>query len=305
MSDDEKNSETIQAVLRKIGGQFIFSKLRSNPPILGEKYRSTIELVAKTITNFRSGHEVELRRLSAVELQNRFEPNGLPVSEVSKAWLRAEREKFQHAKSKLVEWHMAAFGADQFMGQTEYWSKAAFLQAEEALWLSVGLEPTEFFKAHLSPKNKERMRQGSEIEFMAKREELFRRNFNLFRLSEPLKASDILERVNRIGLEVHPRFRTILDTMIQLESPKLADEDESRIKPPMPKTDRREVDKIAQLFTAMAIDSLGFDPKALRSPVPKEIADLAADMGLNVSDDTVRKYLKLGARYIPDDWKPS
>jgi hypothetical protein len=54
----------------------------------------------------------------------------------------------------------------------------------------------------------------------------------------------------------------------------------------------------------MAIDQLGYNPRSARSTVPKEIAELASEMGMSVSDDTVRKFLKLGASFIPDDWEP-
>ena len=61
---------------------------------------------------------------------------------------------------------------------------------------------------------------------------------------------------------------------------------------------------IAQLFTAMAIDQLGYNPRDSRGPIPKEIAEIIAEMGLAVSDDTVRKYLRIGSRQIPSEWKP-
>jgi len=70
------------------------------------------------------------------------------------------------------------------------------------------------------------------------------------------------------------------------------------------RSEPRNVDKIAQLFTAMAIQHYGYQP-GKKSPVPRAIADLAATMGLNVSNDTVLAYLKQGAEFIPPDWKPN
>jgi hypothetical protein len=67
--------------------------------------------------------------------------------------------------------------------------------------------------------------------------------------------------------------------------------------------DKREIDKIAQLFTAIAIDAYGFRPDQKRSPIPKEITDIAARLGLSVTADTVRKYLKRGASFLPPDWR--
>ena len=73
--------------------------------------------------------------------------------------------------------------------------------------------------------------------------------------------------------------------------------------PTAKRPDKREVDKIAQILTAIAISELGYRPGAKRSPIPKEIADSAANMGLEISDDTIRKYLKIGASFLPDDWE--
>jgi hypothetical protein len=68
-------------------------------------------------------------------------------------------------------------------------------------------------------------------------------------------------------------------------------------------TDKREIDKIAQLITAIAIDDYGYDPDGVRNTAPGEIADLAAEMGLEIHPDTIRKYLRIGATFLPTDWK--
>ena len=98
-----------------------------------------------------------------------------------------------------------------------------------------------------------------------------------------------------VQLEIHPEFKSMY-----LQEAAASTEPE-RVPP---KTDKREIDTICQLFAAMAIDQLGYDPKSQRSPIPKEIAELAASMGLSITDDTVRKYLRRGASFIPEDWEP-
>ena len=63
----------------------------------------------------------------------------------------------------------------------------------------------------------------------------------------------------------------------------------------------REVASLAKLLTAIAIEEYGYDPASRRSPIPREIQDIATRLGLSVSQDTIRKYLQMGARYLPKD----
>lgn len=55
----------------------------------------------------------------------------------------------------------------------------------------------------------------------------------------------------------------------------------------------------------MTIEYLGYRPGQARSPIPKEIAELAASMGLSLSTDTILKYLRIGAKFLPKDWVPT
>lgn len=52
-----------------------------------------------------------------------------------------------------------------------------------------------------------------------------------------------------------------------------------------------ERDSLLKLIIGMAIDGYGYDPKASRSPVPREIAEHLESRGLSIDDDTVRKWL--------------
>jgi hypothetical protein len=49
---------------------------------------------------------------------------------------------------------------------------------------------------------------------------------------------------------------------------------------------------LLKLVIGMAIEGYRYDPEAVRSEAPAEIASDLAKQGLNVTDDTVRKWLK-------------
>lgn len=174
---------------------------------------------------------------------------------------------------------------------------------QEALLLSVGVEPKHFAESSLSVAKKAMSRKPllKAVEFLVRRHEQFQRKFPSGGYG-PLRVSPqfLLGWFDEIALAVHPSFVDALRKREERKKSAVASpRGEATLKP-----DRREVEKMAQLFTAMAVDYLGYDPKASRSPIPKEIGSIAASMGLEISDDTIRKYLKLGAKHIPDDWQP-
>lgn len=60
----------------------------------------------------------------------------------------------------------------------------------------------------------------------------------------------------------------------------------------------KERETMLKLVIAMAVDGYGHDPAASKSNVPREIVDAVDRLGMSVSDDTVRKYLKLAADIV-------
>lgn len=61
-----------------------------------------------------------------------------------------------------------------------------------------------------------------------------------------------------------------------------------------------------KLLIGMAVKGYNYDPKASKSTTPKEIADDLAGLGITITDDTVRKYLKEAAQaFLPESAKPS
>ncbi|MDD3936141.1 hypothetical protein [Rhodoferax sp.] len=50
--------------------------------------------------------------------------------------------------------------------------------------------------------------------------------------------------------------------------------------------------------TGLKLSGYSFDPAASKSATPKEIADDLAGLGITITDDTVRKYLKEAAKSV-------
>lgn len=62
---------------------------------------------------------------------------------------------------------------------------------------------------------------------------------------------------------------------------------------------------MSKIIAAMAIREYGYDPSSKRGPIPREIEGIAAELGIDITHDTIRTYLQMGARYLPKDWKPN
>ncbi len=89
------------------------------------------------------------------------------------------------------------------------------------------------------------------------------------------------------GLPSSAMFVVRTKALIELE--RSLDEAAKAEDKPLSTTERNT---LLRLVIGMAVDAYGYDAKANKSPIPKEIADNLSAHGLNVSDDTVRKYLK-------------
>ena len=63
----------------------------------------------------------------------------------------------------------------------------------------------------------------------------------------------------------------------------------------------RERDTLLKLIIGMARDSYNYDPKLNRSSVPQEISNDLAKHGISMDVDTVRKWLKQAAEFLPGE----
>lgn len=53
-----------------------------------------------------------------------------------------------------------------------------------------------------------------------------------------------------------------------------------------------------KLILGMAIKGYGYDPIAVRSPIPKQIADDLLLLGITLTDETVRKWLRIAVQEV-------
>lgn len=257
-------------------------------PAVFEEYDVNIQsLLSECFGFLKNSTDVELEAISSTY---RVEETG-----ARDAWRAMFANKFKELKKDEPFWAAGGFGHPDYVADFEYWGRMPSLTVSEAVSFSLGVEP-KHLDYLISAEESLVHDIANPLIFAQRRAEQFKRQFHIISSTHKIKTPQLLEWVTAVDLDVHTQALEVLERF-HGSCPKVV--------PPSKSPDKRELESVAMLFTVMAIDHLGYDPKAKRSPVPKEIADLAADIGLSVTDDTVRKYLKLGARFIPDDWEPS
>lgn len=220
----------------------------------------------------------------------------------AKAMLRSLLHEEHDALFSLFQneppWYAGGFGHPDHVADFAYWAKMSKYSLLEITCLSIGIPPPDFPDEKILALEKHKSAElWPSLTFLLERLEQLAREFGHRYQGHNIFPSRFLAWAERMEFEVHPDFWRLLK---QYHGGRQAEPD-AVVEQPLRKPDKREIDKIAQLFTLMAIDQLGYRPSQSRSPIPKQIVDFAATFGVSISEDTVRKYLKIGGKFIVDD----
>ncbi len=305
VAESKVRKDILLRVLGRVGGKAMFSSLPDDPPLMGERYQATIERLFQGKEEFRIGVLKHLRQLDEAELLDVFDPSGNPTVEKWETWLKAARSEFAQKFRPNLPWYHSLLGEGRLLADVNYWSKAAYLTLDEMLWLSVGFQPDDTFTKTILDTRSGGLRNNDEADFMRRRKELFVRAFGLSRHSDRHTGDKIQAWVDRSGLEIHNSFKAIILGMTTSDGSAAATPGSlSEVTASTDSVDRREMTALAKIFTVIAITEYGYDPTARRGPIPKEIQGYADRLGIQISQDSIRKYLQMGARHLPNDWTP-
>ena len=287
----------------------LFQKL-DDPPVLGEDYAAILStLEAKRLAIVQSWRS-KISMQATERLLAGYNSDGKAVDpELRKSQL----EQYDIARrfyAGLRHWYAAGLGQKELLANYKHWSASAYFDVKEAVLLSVGLEPLPAFDPLFTYSQRDRIGFSDEdrlpAEFLQRRLELFKREFDPNRFSERVQPKRLLKWISAVPIDVHPGLPKMLVEMVERGREVVATAKPSTLQPTPEdrKPDPRETAAMAKIFLAIAITEYGYVPDAKRSPVPAEIRDIIQRTGMNVSEDTIRKYLQMGRKYLPKDWKP-
>ena len=154
----------------------------------------------------------------------------------------------------------------------------ARLTLEEAVCLTLGVEPKHFSGDLFEKIRKHQGEIGPVARFLVRRHEQMRRKFNPFDHNNNVEPKLLMNWIKGEQIDVHPEFIEYFERHLGPD-----------IGPAVVQTDaftgdKRQLNSISKLITAMAIDGYGYVPGDARSPIPKEIEDIAARLGLNLGN---------------------
>jgi hypothetical protein len=240
----------------------------------------------------------KLANYTSAEIENILESGGSPTANAH-GWPRFLVDEISSLSRRVPPWHIGGFGHPDHVADFDHWTKMPRFRVSELCALSMGINPGHFSWVQLNDlsSSKNRPHFDKPLEWLLKRFEQLHRRFSHSGRDTEVMPLEFLQWAERFEFEVHPGFLVPLQKFHPAQP---ASSPAAKTKKP----DKREVDSIAQLFTAMAIDYLGYNPKQARSPATKEIAEFAASLGMKISEDTALKYLRIGARFISEDWTP-
>jgi hypothetical protein len=263
----------------------------------GEVHRSVVDTCVDWL---RSSSDERI----AIVLRNRsIRPPGIGQTDQrdpeALEWFRLVEGMLADLNRNLPPWHGGGFGHPDHVADFEYWSRMPTFSVSELTCLSIGIRPADFSKKDLQDLcgSRDRPKFGQALEFLLLRYEQLRRKFDPHSHDRSTSPSAFLEWADRVEFPVHTEFLGLLRRFH-------GEREEAKPSSTPLKEDRREVASIAKLFTAMAIEQFGYVPRQARSPTPKEICELAAGLGMSITEETIRKYLRIGEGFISEDWKP-
>lgn len=299
--------QRIETIMKRLMGNLYDRKMPVVPKTVGPHNPDAFNSFFDRRNAINDALSQKLNEYSLDEIDLRFDMTG---GEKTSALNQDDpnlyfQQEIYALKNKHPYWYAAGFGHPNFKADFGYWSGMPHYSRNEALCLSLGVEPK-----YITDKDIQAYRDASQnrmmspqIGYLLRRADLIDRTFSGAIYRDNIKPEEILGWVEAKNIEVHEEFPSMLRVAA---TPNVHDrlnrgkQGKLKVEGPL---DHREKIKMAKIITAIAITEYGYKPNAKKSPIPKEIEDITAKLGIVVTDDTVRRYLKLGAEYLPEDWK--
>ena len=290
-------------VLNAIGGRLFFTSPPTEPPMLGVEFEIRSGQIFASIEKRRQRVLKHLNALPLDILRTQFTEEGEPTTTEQRLWLEQERIELKDYVLRFTVWDSALFAQNDGLADFDHWAKSAHYTVDEAVLLSVGLEPAAHFIREIDG-GTAGDRPDPPTRHLRAQRLLFRRALDPGMNGWKPTPEKILGWINKVDLKVHPGFRRMLEAATRPAESKNQSAvviEDTKVQTSA-RFDPRERTSMAKLLVLMAIDAYGYEPRASRSPIPNEIEGIAHRNGVGLTAQTIRTYLKLGAEQLPEDW---
>jgi len=240
-----------------------------------------------------------LKILGHKELVKRYKPTGSP----NPSFFLLRKDLLDAANPNLdltIPYIFAGgFGVKDMEADFGHWVRMGSWSLIEATAVSIGIEP----KGNLAGIDLFRTTGIECFEFYTKRRNLLRSKFFQFGDNTMLKPkpADVMHWMKGIKLEVPIKlYQTYNDVFFPNEPKKDSNSGELE---PRKLMEARERASLLRLVVGMAVGGYGYDPKSKRSPIPNQIRDDLVKLGLDLHQDTIRRYLNEATNILPKKLK--
>ncbi|MEX0328049.1 MAG: hypothetical protein AB3N07_04945 [Ruegeria sp.] len=243
------------------------------------------------------GYLVNLSNEDIDKLADRDTPRD---DEVKSNWLHYEHEAIRQMRKYSPPWYAGGFGHQQYKADYQYWAQMPSMTNHESLLLSLGVEPQHISEEEVMNMQSQRDRGDSlwpPLVYLLRRREQIERQFRSYGRGHKISPKEFFQWAQYVQLDIHPEFHSHFfspEASSQVTSTSGNEND----------LDPRIRSSMLKLIAAMAVGGYRYDPTGNYTNVVTEIVDDASLLGISITDDTVRKYLKLSAKMISKDWKP-
>ena len=278
---------------------------------LGKLYDWTAPEVVETVGPYDPhAFDTYAHRLSAVresvrrriaefspdELREHFAFNGAPLRTSNlEEWEKLEADELLKLTKYPPQWFAAGLGNKDYKIDYDYWRTMPSLTLHETLCIVLGVDP-----GWLSERRIKLMLQAKDelhpvMKYVLAQREVLRRKFDPADHDWSVNPQELRKWVQAMQIKTPPDFLRY----IGVANDQAGDAKEADIGA---RFDSREKLALAKLVAAMAIDGYGYTPGSLKSPIPKEIEDICVRLGLELTAETIRKYIRLGESQLPEGW---
>jgi hypothetical protein len=176
----------------------------------------------------------------------------------------------------------------------QFWAASRTWTLDQATLLSAGLDPRLAPHGGIEP----HLDHASEWDEVRRTHLLLRKARLPSGMTKVVGPAEFIEWADVTGVAVPQELRVAVNNYEVTWNSNFGPDKGRDERKRRPETEEREKNTLLKMVAGMAIRGYKFNPRASRSPVPGEIADDVRSLGLEISDDTVRKWLHQAADLV-------
>jgi hypothetical protein len=201
----------------------------------------------------------------------------------------------------VAYWHAPGKFCEEASQTTlKFWTNLSSWALAEAAILTENRDPKEFIAPDIG---KSLLEVGKNVEHYRYVQDHIKRAIQAGELTDPVQPGIYVAWAQKRDLDFPEELANLVPAAVKSDNQNIP---AKAAKKPADKNlaaVTRERNTLLKLFFGLVVDFYGYKPEAERSPIPKEIESIMQQLGIPVSDDTIRKYINEAKEQLPADFQ--